>query len=260
MNGKWTGQQPMKVMIEPPSSEQSRRFYDGLSAGREKRGLWGLEARFNPSAIANHPTAGPWFVDIVRPYIAPADRVLDLGCGAGGFLQLMAPLAREAIGADLSPGFVEAARAMVAERGFGNVRVELVEAGRLPFADGSIDVAVLVDVIHHLEDVPSTLAELRRVLRPGGKLLVFEPNKRNPLLWLLCLLDRNEWGLLRLGTRAAYRRLLQPVFHVEAAEPNGLLIGPKSSVAVAIANLVSGRRWRGLLGFLSPKIFIAARA
>lgn len=102
------------------------------------------------------------------------------------------------------------------------------------------------------------MEEVVRVLKRGGLLLIFEPNRLNPLLALLCALDKNEHGLLRLGTFAAYRKLLGARFAIEEEQYNGMLVGPEGAVSVAIADFVSGSG-RTVFGWLSPKLFIAAR-
>lgn len=65
------------------------------------------------------------------------------------------------------------------ERGLKDVR--LGEAAKLPFADGSFDLVTCLDVVEHLDDDTAALREMRRVLRPGGHLLVTVP--AHPFLW-----------------------------------------------------------------------------
>ncbi len=95
-------------------------------------------------------------------------RILDAGCGSG---RNMVDLARRGTvtGVELSQPSVEKAR----ERGCG----EVVEGSvlEMPFADASFDLAVSLDVIEHLEDDLGALRELRRVVAPGGALLVTVP-------------------------------------------------------------------------------------
>jgi SAM-dependent methyltransferase len=95
-------------------------------------------------------------------------RILDAGCGSG---RNMVELQRygTVTGIELSPTSVALAR----ERGVG----EVVEGSvlELPFAEGSFDLAVSLDVIEHLEDDRGALRELRRTVAPGGALLVTVP-------------------------------------------------------------------------------------
>jgi SAM-dependent methyltransferase len=94
--------------------------------------------------------------------------ILDAGCGSG---RNMVELARRGAvtGVELSPPSVEKAR----KRGCG----EVIEGSvlEMPFADGSFDLAVSLDVIEHLEDDLGALRELRRVVAPGGALLLTVP-------------------------------------------------------------------------------------
>jgi 2-polyprenyl-3-methyl-5-hydroxy-6-metoxy-1,4-benzoquinol methylase len=95
-------------------------------------------------------------------------RLLDAGCGSGRTMDELACYGRVS-GVDLSADAVEAAR----RRGHRDVRVARVED--LPFADGTFDVVTCLDVVEHTPDDRATLAELRRVTRPGGLLLVTVP-------------------------------------------------------------------------------------
>jgi SAM-dependent methyltransferase len=100
--------------------------------------------------------------------LAEPGRILDAGCGSG---RNMVELARRGTvtGVELSPTSVALAR----ERGVG----EVIEGSvlEMPFAGGSFDLAVCLDVVEHLEDDRAALAELRRVVAPGGALLVTVP-------------------------------------------------------------------------------------
>jgi SAM-dependent methyltransferase len=100
--------------------------------------------------------------------LGPAARLLDAGCGSGRTLDELARYGRVS-GIDLSAEAVTCARG----RGHDDVRVARVED--LPFEDASFDVVTCLDVIEHTPDDAATLAELRRVTRPGGLLLVTVP-------------------------------------------------------------------------------------
>jgi len=97
--------------------------------------------------------------------------LLDAGCGTGGFLAWAAGRGRfdRLCGSDLSPEAVELARQAIPE---ADIRVAPLHA--LPFEDSAFDLALLADVLQHVheDEVEHGLRELRRVLRPGGMLLV----------------------------------------------------------------------------------------
>jgi SAM-dependent methyltransferase len=101
-------------------------------------------------------------------------RVLDAGCGTGGFIRSLQAANRgwQVTGLDLSPMACRLAR----ER----TGVEIVEGSitALPFADGAFDAITTGDVIYHVEDVAAALREFARCLKPGGWVLVNEPAYR----------------------------------------------------------------------------------
>lgn len=245
--------------MKPPDAARTVRFYENLVAGRESRGLWGADRRFDAERIRRHPSVARHFESVVASILRPTDAVLDLGCGPGGFLSVAAPHCASITGVDVVPAFVEQCQATIDRLGLRGARALLSDGRRIPVEDGTFDAAILVDVIHHCEDPVAVLADVRRVLRPGGRLLIFEPNKANPLLALMCALDRNEWGLLRLGSRRAYRRLLDGLFEVDEMRWSGLLVGPEGRVSMAVADAVSGGPLSGVAGWLSPKHLIVAR-
>lgn len=106
----------------------------------------------------------------------PASTVGDLGCGTGATAELLAPFVARVIAVDESAEMLAAARARLdarpGERGTVDLRQGALEA--LPVADGELDAAVLMLVLHHLADPAAVLAEAARALAPGGRLLVVD--------------------------------------------------------------------------------------
>ena len=101
-------------------------------------------------------------------------RIVDVGCGDGMCTELTAELAREDGHHVAGVDWAAAPLKQAAERGLTLVRGSL-ETG-LPFASGSVDVVILSEVVEHLVDPDGGLAELYRVLRPGGHLVLSTPN------------------------------------------------------------------------------------
>jgi ubiquinone/menaquinone biosynthesis C-methylase UbiE len=110
--------------------------------------------------------------------VADGDRVLDVGCGSGVVTRAIARRVGArglAVGLDPSPALLAVARQLARDAGLGD-RIEFREGSalRLPFPDGSFDVVMCVTVLSHVPDGESALPELVRVLRPGGRLGVFD--------------------------------------------------------------------------------------
>jgi len=99
--------------------------------------------------------------------------VLEVACGAGQGLGVLGGHARRVVGADYTAALLDMARGHYADR----VPLARVDAQRLPFADGSFDVVVMYEALYYLANPDAFIAEARRVLRPGGQLIVCTVNR-----------------------------------------------------------------------------------
>jgi arsenite methyltransferase len=103
------------------------------------------------------------------------DRVLDVGCGPGFYVtELLELVGRDGlvVGVDASADML--AVAATGAEGHDNVELHKADATSLPVPDASFDRALSVQVLEYVHDVPAALAEMRRVLRPGGRVLVWD--------------------------------------------------------------------------------------
>jgi len=101
-------------------------------------------------------------------------RLLDIGTGTGRVLELLAPRISQGIGVDASKAMLALARSRLARVGLTHCSVRLADMYRLPLVAASFDIAVVQMVLHYAEDPPGVLAEVARVLRPGGRLIVID--------------------------------------------------------------------------------------
>ena len=106
--------------------------------------------------------------DICRRVTDRRPRILDVGCGTGANLLMLSQYG-DAEGVDVS----EDALAFCRERGLE--KVKLGEGEALPYEDGTFDLVTALDVVEHMDDDLAGLREMRRVLRPGGRVLLFVP-------------------------------------------------------------------------------------
>jgi SAM-dependent methyltransferase len=106
--------------------------------------------------------------DICRRVTDRRPRILDVGCGTGANLLMLSQYG-DAEGVDVS----EDALAFCRERGLEKVKLGAAE--KLPYDDGTFDLVTALDVIEHLDNDLAGLREMRRVLRPGGRVLLFVP-------------------------------------------------------------------------------------
>jgi ubiquinone/menaquinone biosynthesis C-methylase UbiE len=108
-----------------------------------------------------------------RPEMVAGDveglRVLDAGCGSGPLMEALRAKDAVVCGFDLSPAMVELARRRLGE----DAELGVADLGApLPYPDNAFDLVVASLSLHYVEDWTTTLAELRRVLKPGGRLIV----------------------------------------------------------------------------------------
>ncbi len=185
--------------------------YFGLSTARSVRGV----RAYYESVWADLPAQGrPWAWDRRRALLlgeaAPGERVLDLGCGAGWFTAALAGHGCAAIGVDIAERALERARETAPD---ADLRL-LGDDGTLPVGHGEIDLVWCSEVIEHVPDAAGLLGEVRRVLRPGGRLLLTTP-AHGPLRRVLLAALRFDAHFDPLGehvrffTAASLRRTLE---------------------------------------------------
>lgn len=104
-----------------------------------------------------------------RVAATPGAKVLDLGCGAGHVSFAVSPVAAQVTACDLTPAMLAVVEQTASERGLANIQTQQASADQLPFADASFDWVLSRYSAHHWRHLPQSLAQVHRVLRPGGR-------------------------------------------------------------------------------------------
>ncbi len=113
-------------------------------------------------------------LDLIRQHVPLENqRILDVGCGLGMYVRQMRRFSDEVYGVD-----VDAEKVAEASKTLPNVYTAPAEA--LPFPDNYFDVILLHEVIEHVDDDRQTIAEAFRCLRPGGRVVIYAPNRLYP--------------------------------------------------------------------------------
>jgi ubiquinone/menaquinone biosynthesis C-methylase UbiE len=102
------------------------------------------------------------------------DGALDVACGPGTLALPFSRHVRSICGLDLTPAILERARLAAAAERLGNLSFALGDAQALPFADGSLDIAVTSFSLHHMADPSGVIREMARVVKPGGRVGVID--------------------------------------------------------------------------------------
>ncbi len=111
-------------------------------------------------------------LEFLQGSVRAGERALDLGCGSGEFTAALAEAGVAPVGVDVAQAALERARARHPGLDFRLVPID----GPLPFEDGSFELVWASEVIEHVADTARWLSEVRRVLVPGGRLLVTTPS------------------------------------------------------------------------------------
>lgn len=185
--------------------KDNRTYYDEFSDWYERERHHGYHALLDRLQIG-----------IARPLCAGRD-VLEVGCGTGLLLKEIAPVARSAVGVDISRGMLRRAQ----QRGLNVVEGSATD---LPFADERFDAVYSFKVLAHVEAIERAMAEVARVLRPGGT-AVLEFYNRHSLRYLVKRLKpphrvaentTDDQVYTRYDTLDDVRGYLPPVLRVRA--------------------------------------------
>jgi ubiquinone/menaquinone biosynthesis C-methylase UbiE len=112
--------------------------------------------------------------------IGPADTILDVACGPGLLACAFARLASHVTGIDLTPAMIDQARDLQRAEGLSNLSWHVGDVSSLPFPDASFSVAFTRYSFHHILDPGAVLAEMVRVCRPGGRVVVVDVYTSGP--------------------------------------------------------------------------------
>lgn len=139
-------------------------------------------------------------------------KVLEIGCSDGTKASLRAGFTSDYVGIDVSDEGVEVANS----RNLPNAEFFVVDAHLLPYVSESFDCVITDMLLHHL-DLDQALPEIARVLKPGGKLLFFEPLGFNPFFWAYRTFTPKSRTPDERPFTAKDIRMLKKLFHVKAS-------------------------------------------
>ncbi len=154
-----------------------------LEAGHDRRRLQPVLDRRRVGSVQFFSTAAGQWDDLraelfgatsdlrILPALLPPTAVVgDLGCGSGRIAAALAPFVSSVIAVDASSEMLSVARERLT--GFSNVHLHEGSLEALPIESGTLDLALVVHVLHHVPEPALALAEAARVLKPGGRLVV----------------------------------------------------------------------------------------
>ena len=167
----------------------------------------------------------------VEGLVGPEGAVLECACGTGLLTAVLAPRCRSVAATDFSEKMLARAEKKCAK--LGNVRFEKADILRLPYPDAQFDAVVAANVIHLLDEPLRALAELRRVCRPGGRLIIptyMNRTEKGGSNRVTGVINKAGADFKRAFTPESYRRFL-----VEAGFENVTLTLCEGRVPCAVA-------------------------
>ncbi len=174
----------------------------------------GFNDRFDPFRLSQVPRLRCLYETLFREFLGeePVEHLLDIGCGSGIYFEDLAPHGIRLHGLDASTAMVEIACDFCRARQLDHIETIVGIAEALPYPANSFDVVIAMDVLHHVASPDTVVNEAYRVLKPGGRFLVFEPNILNPLVWCAHALPPEERLALRRNRPVTLRALLEKRF------------------------------------------------
>lgn len=149
-------------------------------------------------------------------------KILDVATGTADFALATLPLQpEEVIGVDISEGMLDVGRKKITDQGIINVQLEYGDSEQLKFEDNQFDAVIVAFGVRNFENLDQGLAEINRVLKPGGVAMILEFSKPTGLFGVIFSIYNKTllplWGKLFSGDSAAYTYLPESV----AAFPEG---------------------------------------
>lgn len=133
----------------------------------------------NPTRRWLHRSRRDWIREAIGRLGPGAERAIEFGPGSGVYLSTLARVAETVVGADIGDVYLAGLRDL--ERRFPNVHLVRTDLTRSAFPDAGFDLVLCSEVIEHVRESSRALAEMRRLLRPGGVLILSTPQRYSPL-------------------------------------------------------------------------------
>ena len=161
-----------QVGSTPAAVQDQRRLQAALVERRTKSQEFFSSSAGQWDRLRDEMFGDRFHIAALSAFADPAWTVGDLGCGTGQASAALAPFVAQVIAVDGSAAMLQAAKRRL--NGFDNIDLRRGDLEALPIDDARLDAATLMLVLHHLPEPERVLAEVARVLKPGGRLLVVD--------------------------------------------------------------------------------------
>ena len=235
----------------------SDKFYSSLATGEIKRRTFGLQKRYSYENVVSNPSVKKYLLPFFDKELVNSDVVLDYGCGAGVLMPIISAFSKEVHGFDIAIPFIDLAKKLIKEKNIMNASAYTDTEFNEKFSENCFDVVLINDVLHHMENPQEAIYNAFKLLRPEGKLIVIEPNRFNPAMFISQVIEPNEWKWLKMGYFGYYEEFFggRGVFKMIKKDWIPLVYGPSSKLVFMIAEICENFPFR-LLRWGAPRIFL----
>lgn len=172
--------------------------------------------RFDPFCLNKNQALRTFYKNLFNSFLSgfSTEKLLDVGCGTGIYFDALSQISSVITAIDISPDMILIATKYCEQEGLNWIKPETGTAEKINYPDGSFDVVTAIDFFHHTANTAEVVAEIYRVLKPGGYLFVFEPNILNPLMFMAHLIPKEERNALRISTPAKLLSVFEERFEL----------------------------------------------
>jgi 2-polyprenyl-3-methyl-5-hydroxy-6-metoxy-1,4-benzoquinol methylase len=171
----------------------------------------------NPTRRWLHTTRRDWISAAIQRCSTRGGRTLEVGPGSGVYLPVLAEVSDEVIGADIEEAYLSRLRPL--EATLHNLRLVRDDITCSRLSEGAFDLILCTEVIEHIRDSRAALAEMHRLLKPGGVLILSTPQKYSPLE--LCSKLAYLPGVIDV-VRSVYKEPIRDTEHINLMTRDGL--------------------------------------
>ena len=161
-----------QVALTPAATQDQRRLQTTLAARRSKSQEFFASSAGQWDRLRDELFGDRFHLAALAAFAEDTWTVGDLGCGTGRGSEALAPFVGRVIAVDASPAMLQAAKKRL--QPFGNVELRRGDLEALPIDEALLDAATLMLVLHHVTEPARALAEVARVLKPGGRLILVD--------------------------------------------------------------------------------------
>ena len=200
-------------------------------------GWWNKDSFLNILETGIQPVRSEYLFQCIGNKKTKINDSLDIGCGGGILTEKLTTVSEKTYGIDISQASLLTAKNHAIEQGL-DIDYRQAPAEKLPFLDNSFDLITCCDVLEHVDDVDQVIAEVSRVLRPGG-IFIYDTINRTVMSYLSVITIAQDFPLTRFAPKNAHvwHKFIRPDEFLPLFESHGLKSVEQIGMAPSVNSL-----------------------